>query len=138
MNYLIDTSFWIALYGTYENQQRAQEAEIIADLITNENILIPFPTMYEFLDAKFSGSKYIINFLNLIKRPNYQLIEDEEYRIDAMRYYFDEAIEQQDKSLVDEVIKLMLSDFNLKIDYLLSFDERLNNFALSKGIRTKD
>ena len=41
-----------------------------------------------------------------------------------------------DISLVDEVLKLILEDKQVKIDYIVSFDSGLVNDALAKGIRT--
>ena len=41
-----------------------------------------------------------------------------------------------DVSLVDEIIKGMIEDANLKIDFLISFDKTLNNYANAQGIRT--
>jgi len=62
---------------------------------------------------------------------------DDFHRDNALEDYFYDAIDHEAKSLVDEVIKMMLVDKNLKVDYLISFDERLNNFALSQGVQTK-
>lgn len=137
MNYLIDTGFWIALYEPIKEPANFEEAETIADLIENENIVIPFPTMYEYLNSHFARRSFAHNFQKLLSRPNYYKIFDEKYRNQAYDEFFINAINfSKDVSLVDEVIKQMILDNSLKIDMLITFDESLKNFAIAHGIKT--
>lgn len=137
MNYIIDTCFWIALYDAYEDPLRTEEAEIIAELIENETIIIPFPTMYEFLNSKFSRTKFVHVFEKLISRPNFIKIKDVEYKEKAYDSFFHNAKNaSKDVSLVDEIIKEMILDKKLRIDCLITFDEILKNYATACGIKT--
>ncbi len=137
MNYLIDTGFWIALYNPEKEPERSQDAESIAELIENEQIIIPFPTMYEFLNSKFSRKEYVLRFEKLISRPNFIKIYDKDYRDKALEKFFNnKRFTKKDVSLVDEIIKEMIEDVNLKVDFVVSFDEGLKNYATSKGINT--
>lgn len=137
MNYLIDTGFWIALFNPGKEPEKSAEAEVIAELIESHNILIPFPTLYEFLNSKFSRKGIALNFQKLISRPNYIKICDKDYREKSILDFFNYAIQyKNDVSLVDEVIKGMIDDKNLKIDYVITFDLGLKNYALSRGIKS--
>lgn len=137
MYYLLDTGFWIALYNPAKEPKRNSDAEIIAELIENEKIIIPFPTLYEFLNSKFSRKEYVHRFEKLISRPNFIKVYDKDYRDKALESFFiNKSQTINDVSLVDEVIKAMIEDVNLKVDCLVTFDEGLKNFALSKGITT--
>ncbi|CAA9203369.1 hypothetical protein FLACOL7796_04711 [Flavobacterium collinsii] len=56
--------------------------------------------------------------------------------MNALENFFNKSIyEKNDVSLVDEIIKEIIDTRTYKIDYLISFDEGLNNYALSKGIQ---
>ena len=129
--YLPDTGFWIALYDNDE------EAETIASLIIDDNILILYPSMYEFLNSKFSRRGLAHEFQKLLKRPNILKVFDDDYRDDSMdNFFFNATYYSKDVSLVDEVIKLMIVDTKLKVDFLISYDTSLLNFATSQGIET--
>lgn len=129
--YLPDTGFWIALY---ENDE---DAETIALIIEDDNILIPYPSMYEFLNSKFSRRGLAHEFQKLLRRPNFQKIFDDNYRDDSIKnFFFNAKYYRSDVSLVDEVIKLMILDPKLKVDFLISYDSTLLNFALAHGIKT--
>jgi len=131
MNYLLDTGFWIALYNPRKEPEKCQEAETIAELIETENI------MYEFLNSKFSRKNNVLHFEKLISRPNYIKVFDEDYRNKAIENFFNsKRTSNVDISLVDEIIKEMIEDTNLKIDFLISFDVGLKNYAISRGVKT--
>jgi len=137
MRYIIDTCFWIALYSPEKEPEQSVEAEIISELIETSTIYIPYPTLYEFLNSKFSRKGLVFNFEKLLSRPNFIKVYDEKYREKSMSDFFEKAIKyKNDVSLVDEIIKGMIEDKKLKIDYLVSFDEGLKNFALSRGLKT--
>jgi predicted nucleic acid-binding protein len=136
LNVLIDTGFWIALYSPDKEPILCQEAERIADDIINENIIIPFPTLYEFVNSKLSRREAKLQFEELLKRQNVTKLSDSEYKEIALENFFIKSKRSySDISLVDEILKLIIEDKNIKIDYLASFDEGLLNDALSKGIR---
>lgn len=137
MNIIIDTCFWIAVYNPEKHIHLEDDIKFIIDFIEDENILIPFPSLYEFLNTKFSRKSDAQNFKQLLSRPNYIKIDDTTYKLNALETFFDKAInEKNDVSLVDEIIIGIIEDKSQKIDYLISFDEGLNNYAKSRGIRT--
>ena len=133
-NILIDTGFWIALFD--KRDYLSNEADRIAKEIETFNCIIPFPTLYEFINSNLSRRDTRDQFERFIKQSNVFRISDKKYKKDAFKNVFlNMKHGKQDVSLVDEVIKLMLQDKNLKIDYFVSFDSALIKSASSMGIR---
>lgn len=136
-NIVVDSCFWISLFDPGNNIATADKAEKIAYDISNETIIIPFPTLYEFVNSRLSRREARINVEKLLQKPNVLKIDDTKYKDQALQNFFVKSnYDYSDISLVDEVIKLIIEDPELKIDYLISFDEGLVNAALAQGIRT--
>ena len=137
MNIIIDSCFWIALYNPEKHIHLNKDIENISDFIENENIIIPFPSLYEFLNSKFSRRSDVERFKKLISKPNYIKLDNTLYKFNALDNFFENAIYgNNDVSLVDEIIKEIIIDQKIKIDYLISFDTELNNFAISRGVKS--
>lgn len=133
---IIDTSFWIALFNPSKHIEIKNDVDIITELIEGEQIIIPFPSLYEFLNSKFSRKNDALHFQKSLSKPNYIMLDDTPYKDEAIVNFFEKAINgQNDVSLVDEVIKNIILDKSLKIDYLISFDAGLNDYASSRGIK---
>lgn len=136
MRILVDTCFWIALYNPEKHADKIESVEIISELIEGHEIVIPFPSLYEFLNSKFSRKNDALHFQKSISRTNYVKLDDKEFKEKALDNFFEKAInEYNDVSLVDEIIKEIIDSREFKIDFLISFDEGLNNFALSRGVK---
>ncbi len=135
-NILIDTGFWIALFDPRGNPHQEMEVERIAEVIKDENFVIPFPTLYEFVNSRLSRRGSKIQFENILKSPNVQLLSDDEYKEEALENFFlNSKHSNLDISLVDEILKLIIIDPNVNIDYIVSFDDGLVNAAMALGIR---
>jgi predicted nucleic acid-binding protein len=135
-NILVDTGFWIALFDPHDDPKNCIEAERIAKMIEQENLVIPFPTLYEFVNSKFSRKESVTEFENLLNRPTINLLSDVEYKENAISNFFEKhRYTYSDLSLVDEILKLILHDKNIQIDYIVTFDSALKNEALSLGIK---
>jgi predicted nucleic acid-binding protein len=133
---IVDTGFWIALYDPTKQPENYLEAERIANEIEDENIIIPFPTLYEFVNSRLSRRESKLQFEKLLGRPNITKLSVSKYKSKALENFFLKSnLEYSDISLVDEVIKLIIADNSIRIDYIASFDGQLLNEALSKGIR---
>jgi len=121
-NILIDTCYWFALYDTSDgNHNKALDMITYLEL---GKIIIPFPTLYETINTRFiKRGEWIKDFEKKLNHNNFYLIKDKEYQDDALNLTFDTVIKQNRfLSLTDMVIRLMLNDINLKIDYLITFD----------------
>jgi len=137
MKIIIDTCFWIALYNPEKHIQINDDINFISDFIEDQEIIIPFPSLYEFLNSKFSRRNDALHFQKLLSKPNYIKVDDSSYKDGALNSFFEKAINEfNDVSLVDEIIKEIISAKSFKIDYLISFDDGLNNYARSIGVKT--
>ena len=135
-NIVIDTGFWIALFDPAKDPKNGLKAERIADVIIDENLIIPFPTLYEFVNSRLSRREAKFQLEMLLSRPNVIKLSDTDYKDEALENFFLKSkSDYSDVSLVDEIIKLIMADKTLKIDYIASFDKGLLNDALSKGIK---
>ncbi|MCX6316878.1 MAG: PIN domain-containing protein [Bacteroidetes bacterium] len=133
---VIDTGFWIALFDPAKDPKNSLEAERIADEIEDEELIIPFPTLYEFLNSRLSRREAKIQLERLLSRPNVIKLPDTKYKELALENFFLKSKSfYSDISLADEVIKLMLADKSLKIDYIAAFDQGLINDAMAQGIK---
>jgi len=121
-NIIIDTGYWYALFDARDEYHL--EANELADYLDLGNILIPYPTLYETLNTRFSKrTEWMTEFKKIIERDNVTLINDADYKESALNLTFESTIlENRPISLVDTIIRIMLDDNNLKIDYLLSFN----------------
>ena len=123
-NIIVDSGFWFALYDSRDYYHH--NANEIAEYLRLGNILIPYPTLYETINTRFSRRvEWLSEFQNLINQNNVILIDDSEYKDDALNLTFDtNNFRNFSLSLVDMTIRLMLDDKNLNINYLISFNER--------------
>jgi predicted nucleic acid-binding protein len=134
---IIDTSYWISLYDPTDDPNKTADAERISSEIEEEEIIIPFPTLYEFVNSRLSRKEAKLEFEKLLKKPNINRLDDGKYKEKALENFFIKSkYDFTDISLVDEVLKLIIEDKKVKIDYIVSFDSGLINHAISKGIRT--
>ncbi len=116
---LADSCFWIALFDP--NDQHFEQATLIADLIEGNTILIPWPTMYEFVNTRFMRRREgVAAFEAYRKRPSLELIDDTPYRNQAL----DDVFLTKRYSLVHAVIRQMLADDDLRTDYLATFNTK--------------
>ena len=121
---LTDTGFWIGLLDSKD--QYHESSNELVDLLSGSNIILPWPCLYETFRTKYSKRKEVANLLEVfIKKNNIIQLCDKEYRevayantIESMRYGSNVY------SLVDNIIREMILDINLKIDLLVTFNER--------------
>jgi predicted nucleic acid-binding protein len=117
---LIDTCFWFAVYNR-EDQYHKGAVEIY-NQIQNAKILIPWPTLYELLNTRFIKNTILVDrFELLLKKPNVERIDDKDYRSLAIEEVV--VLKRRNISLVDSVIRQILIDHRMKIDYLVTFNE---------------
>lgn len=123
-NALIDTGFWFALYDVKD--QHYQRASEISEYIDNQLLLIPWPSLYETLNTKFiKRQERVIAFEKNLKKPNIKVVDDEPYREVALNDTFEFGkVSNRIIGLTDNVIRAMLSDYSLKIDYLITFNQK--------------
>lgn len=119
---LIDTGFWLGLFDPEDSYHK--ESCDLLELIKLEHftLLLPFPCLYEIIRTKYVKNKVrLAAFDSFIKSNNVHFIFDELYRDQALQKVF--ALNKHEPithSLVDSIIREMISDINLKLDYLIT------------------
>lgn len=135
---LLDACFWISYLDPQDNPKLTMEADRIFKDFENETLVIPFPTLYEFVNSKFSRSKNKDGrelFERVLNTKKIEKIADEKYKeIALINFFKNSGFGISDISLVDEVIKQIIDDPNYKIDYIATFDEALQKFARSRNV----
>lgn len=122
MNILIDTGFWFAFYD--EADEHHNKAMQIMPYLEKHMILIPYPSLYETINTRFSKRRmWMSSFQSLMISPTCVLIHDEEYKKITLRMTFSTSLDNNRPiSLVDMVIRQMLDDVNLKSDAIVTFN----------------
>ena len=135
---IVDTGYWIELFNPGLNPQNQEIIELISDVIHEYQVLIPYPTLYELLNSKFSRNHLTNNFKDELSKARYIKIDDTEYKVRALNNFLEknQYVHSEDVSFVDEIIKEMIDDVNLKTDFIITFDRALENYALSKNVKT--
>lgn len=138
MNVIVDTGFWYSFLGTREQERHTVAENVFYRLVQQEtNFLVPFPTLYEAINTKLLKDKYRDKadwFLKQLQsNPHFINIPDDEYKELA----YNKTIEENYRgfSLVDNVIRIMMEDKNLRISALLTFNvEDFIDVASKNGI----
>jgi hypothetical protein len=132
-NILIDSGFIFTLY--YERDDRHSDAEqfFISHFQGSTNkLLIAWPILYESISTRFVKTQAQVRGLMhdwkfLSKRRCLELIDESHYRKKAMDGIFDEIKRPHGHyialSLVDRVIREILSDRNFKIHYFKTYNQ---------------
>lgn len=120
---LTDSCFWLGLVDPAD--QHHQSALDWADLVDHEGmvLLLPWPCLYESVSTRLVRSRSrTLQLEQLLKRPTIRRLDDLTYREAALEAVFDTARRGHSYALADSVIREMLKDINLCIDYLLTFN----------------
>jgi len=120
---LVDSCYWIALY-TPEKVALHQRALALVDDLENNDIIIPWPTLYEFVNTRLAKRKEnLFAFQKQLLKPNVKLVSDEMYKQSALTQVFElNKTRINSISLIDETLRQMILDINLKIDFLVTFN----------------
>ncbi len=133
-NVIVDTCFWYALYEPSDHYHNT--AKRIRDSLIDVRYLIPFPTLYEVINTRFSKNRKLNDFKNHIYSPACSLISDEKYKESALKGTLFFSLEKNRPiSLVDMIIRTMMEDVNLQIKGLITFNEGdFRDICQQKGI----
>jgi len=120
---LTDAGFWIAFFDT-SDEENHEISVILMEEIRKFQILFPWPIMYEVLRTKFVKNKFWCeNLKTSLKSLNVTYLNDEQYREEALTQTLELAsIGKHSISLVDMIVRLMLMDIDIKIDYITTFN----------------
>jgi predicted nucleic acid-binding protein len=129
----VDSGFLIGLYDESDQHHGLAEKHF-SDFFDNDfnRLLVPWPVLYETLSTRMCRRRKCIAVLEsdwrkLRARGQLVLLDDHEFREDAIDECLDEIHRPRERyralSLVDRVLRSMLSEINLRIDVLITFNE---------------
>jgi len=89
-------------------------------------VLLPWPILYETLRTRFvKHSSWTAAFSRRIRGQQYQLVDDREYRELALEQCLESAARSaRQLSLVDMVIRSMIDDPHMRVDYLATYNTK--------------
>jgi len=125
-NIMLDTGFLIALCDPTDEQKRRENAVSLYELIEKQNVIIPWPILYETFRTKYSRkNNVLVLFEAFLKKNNVHYLDDSPYRENVYIQVIDSYNKQKKRySMVDFVIREIIADINVKIDYLITFNQK--------------
>jgi hypothetical protein len=123
MKYVItDSCYWLGLVDSADEHHK--KSIIIKELIKDSYIVFPFPCFYEIIRTKFVKNKIKLTaFESLLKNSKVKYIDDTKYKDEALSKVYELNKKSFiSHSLTDAVIREMLSDVDLKLDYLVTYN----------------
>jgi predicted nucleic acid-binding protein len=131
---LIDTCFWIALFKPTDPFHK-NSREILAQ-IDRYYFRLPWPTLYEFINTRLMTTpSRLAQFTKVMVCPGIIREDDSKYREISLKLSMERTNKDPALSLTDSVIRLMAEDRDLRVDYLVSYDNDLRaSIAQSRGI----
>ena len=130
---LVDSGFFIALLDPRDpHHSSAIERQ---EWLEGLSVVVPWPVLYETINTRFARRPATIEgFERVLRRPETELLDDSRYRDGAFEKVFVQARRGYGAlSLVDFVLCGILSDVNVPIDAMLTFNHR--DFASLCGSR---
>ena len=120
---LTDAGFWLGLVDPKD--QFHESSNTIAEMIEGYNILFPWPCLYETISTYLVRRRERLLYLEkFIKRPNIFLFDDKDYKLTVLEEVFQlNRISGFTYSLTDSVIREILKDINVKVNYLVTFND---------------
>jgi len=135
-NFLVDTGVWICLCDGRDAAATREEITAIFDLIRPHKVVMPWPVAFETLRTRMVGNRTAAAILEReLKSVALEFLDDSSYREDA--FYMALASTQRGRplSMVDCLLRLLMDDRNVKIDYFATFnDEDFYDVCASRGI----
>jgi predicted nucleic acid-binding protein len=121
---LVDSGFWIALLD--ERDQHYGEAQENAEKLLNLRYIFPWPVFYETLRTRFVRRPLAVRkFESFLKRPNAIYLDDAKYRTDALEITLSDGAQSgRAFSLVDNVLRMIIEDMTVRVDYVFTFNTR--------------
>ena len=119
---ITDTCFWI---GLVDNKDQFHETSLaIADLLQDNQILFPWPCLYETISTHLTRRRErLLYFEEIISKSNIILFNENDYKVEALKQVFQlNRISGFTFSLTDSVIREILKDVSVRINYLVTYN----------------
>lgn len=122
--FLTDSCFWLGLIDPTDQFHEMSNA--IVELIEEQEyqIIFPWPCLYETISTHLTRRRERLLYLErLIKKPEIVLFDDSDYKVNALEKLFElNSYSGFTYSLTDCVIREILNDVNIKVNYLVTFN----------------
>ena len=119
---MVDTGYWYAICDRREPRHGTAATTFAG--YERHGIILPWPCLYETLRTRFVRHQDAIQrFVAISRRPNVEHLDDSQYRDDAYEQTVRTA-RRRPMSLVDMVMRLMLEDVNVRVNGLLTFNQK--------------
>ncbi|MDB5821212.1 MAG: type toxin-antitoxin system VapC family toxin [Rhizobacter sp.] len=121
---LVDTGVWIAVCDPRDRPHQREQVRDLGEQIESMTSIVLWPVTYETLKTRFVKNRIAMErFERLLKSPRTMVIDDGPYRDAALEQAFESSLRRgRPLSLVDCVIRLVLSDARTRIPYLATFN----------------
>jgi predicted nucleic acid-binding protein len=130
----VDSGFLIALYDeTDEHHEKAESFFIPHFTELGNELLVPWPVLYETVSTRMTRHRRQMDSLNrdwkyLHSRKQLILLDDKDFRAVALEECMKEVARPAQRyrtlSLADRVIRGMLSDISIRIDYFITYNQK--------------
>jgi predicted nucleic acid-binding protein len=116
---LVDTGFWIALLT--KSDRHHQTALVLDDDLAVHHLLIPWPTLFEFVDTRLARNPAdAVRLKGVLLREGNELVNDAPYRDQSLQYTLNH--QGHGYSLVDHILRSMMEDPKIRIDGFVGFN----------------
>ncbi|QWT20679.1 type II toxin-antitoxin system VapC family toxin [Bacillus sp. NP157] len=116
---LVDTGFWIALLT--KGDRHHTTALILEEDLATHHLLIPWPTLFEFVDTRLARNASDGERLRkILKRDGNELINDLPYRDSSLDFTLGNR--GHTFSLVDHILRSIMEDPEVRIDGFVGFN----------------
>jgi predicted nucleic acid-binding protein len=121
---LTDTCFWLGLVDP--SDQHHDKSKVISNLINDYKILFPWPCLYETISTHLARSRQrTLYFESILNKPEIELIDDTKYKTTALSEVFEfNRYHGHTHSLADAVIREILKDIDIKVNYLVTYNAK--------------
>lgn len=121
---LTDTCYWLGLLDPTD--QHHDRSLSIASMLKNHTIIFPWPCLYETVSTRLARNRERTLLLErFLSNPTVELLEDDPYKKSALFHVFEcSRILGYTFSLTDSVIREIIKDINVTVDYLVTFNNR--------------
>lgn len=121
---LTDTCFWLGLVDPKD--QHHDKSKVISELINDFKILFPWPCLYETVSTHLARSRErTLYFESILKKPEIELFDDTKYKNSALNDVFEfSRYHGHTYSLADGVVREILKDIDVKVNYLVTFNAK--------------
>ena len=119
---LTDTCFWLGLVDPTDQYHGMSNAA--AELIEGYTLIFPWPCLYETISTHLTRRRERLLYLErFINKPNIILFDDAKYKTAALTEVFQlNRTSGFTYSLTDSVIREILKDIDVKVNFLLTFN----------------